>query len=263
MKTNKLSISGFLIALFLFISPVLALPCAFYGQVQLDGLPTNGTNVEAYYLNGTLISKGKEPPAGFGHYSIAVNAPGQNVMLKIKGISIDQGNKFCDNGALNYINISATTPPTTTTTTVQQSSDGYNGGGGGTRYYNTITNKTTTTTINKTTTTTVAPQSTTTTEGEKLCLEGCESNTTVVTTTIPQVSGITGKFLSGIYSRLLWLIPIIALVIVLIVWVTRKTKPEEKKEPEKTEISEENNSQSTIDNFTATNQDATNQETEN
>jgi len=101
MKTKKLlSMFGFLLLSLLFISPVLALPCAFYGEVKLDSSPTNGTYVEAYYINGTFISKGKESSAGFGHYSIAVDAPGENATLKINGITVDQGIQFCENGEI-------------------------------------------------------------------------------------------------------------------------------------------------------------------
>jgi hypothetical protein len=215
MKTKKLIASSFFISLFLFVNLALALPCAFFGEVTLDGSLTNGTYVEAYYLNGTFISKGKEPADGFGHYSIAVNAPDENITLKIKGISVEQGIQFCESGEPNYLNISATTPlPTITTTTVQQSNSG--GGGGGNGYYYTTTTKP------SVVTTTVISQVTTTTEEEKACLDGCSSNETVVTTTIPYYPSVTGAFLTGIGSLLYWLIPIIILMVLLIILFIRK-----------------------------------------
>jgi hypothetical protein len=257
MKTKKLALIGFFVSLFLFNS-VLALPCAFFGEVKLDGSPTSGTNVEAYYLNGTFISKGKEPPAGFGHYSIAVNAPGENITLKIKGIPVDQGNQFCENGEPNYLNISATTPLTTstispsTTTTTHSGNGGGNGGGGG--------GGVTTTTIQ--TTTTVS-----TTEEKVKAMPNGETTaettipTTTVTTTVPQTSGITGAFLAGITSLGYWLIPIMILVILLIIFIIKKnTNTKKISSSEKTEISEETTSttQSTINSFTVPHQETDN-----
>jgi hypothetical protein len=211
MKTKKLALIGFFVSLFLFNS-ALALPCAFFGEVKLDGSPTSGTNVEAYYLNGTFISKGKEPPAGFGHYSIAVNAPDENITLKIKGIPVDQGDKFCENGEPNYLNISATTPPTTsttpsTTTTTPSGNGGGNGGGG---------SGVTTTTIP--TTTTIS-----TTEEKIKAMPSGETTvettipTTTVTTIVPDKLGITGAFLTAVASLGYWWILIIIIIVLAIV----------------------------------------------
>jgi len=230
MKTKTLSMFGFLISLFLFISPALALPCAFYGEVKLDGSPTNGTYVEAYSLNGTFISKGKEPSAGFGHYSIAVNTPGENVMLKIKGITIDQGNKLCVNGALNSLNISATSPPTTIPTTTIPSSGGGGGGGGGHQTTTTInaTNKTNTTTVVTTIATTI-PSS-----------DNSNVETTIpITTESPEMVqntfDITGLFLNGIASLGYWSILIVIIIIwaiAALIWRMRSNKKESKESTE-------------------------------
>jgi hypothetical protein len=202
MKT-KIAVSTFFLSLFLFINLALALPCAFFGDVTLDGSSTNGTYVEAYYLNGTFISKGKEPSAGFGHYSIAVNAPDKNITLKITGIPVDQGNQFCGNGEPYYLNISASTPPTTTTTTTPSNGDG--GGGGGNRIV-------TTTTVSATTTISKIEE-----KGEATTQANEETN---VETTVPSQGEttpantveITGSFLKAIYSLGYWWILIIIII---------------------------------------------------
>jgi hypothetical protein len=214
MKTKKLALIGFFVSLFLFNS-VLALPCAFFGEVKLDGSPTSGTNVEAYYLNGTFISKGKEPPAGFGHYSIAVNAPGENITLKIKGIPVDQGNQFCENGEPNYLNISATTPLTTstippsTTTTTHSGNGGGNGGGDGGGFV-------TTTTVPVTTTIPTIEEKETAMKGEEVNVE-TTIPTQTETTTVPQKIGITGAFLTAVASLGYWWILIIIIIVLAIV----------------------------------------------
>jgi hypothetical protein len=213
MKTKKIFVFGFFISLFLFINLASALPCAFFGEVALDGSPTNGTYVEAYYLNGTFISKGKEPTAGFGHYSIAVNAPGENITLKIKGIPVDQGNQFCENGEPNYLNISATTPLTTsttppTTTTIPSG----NGGNGGRNSGGFVT----TTIVPVTTTISTPGKEETAMEGEEVNVE-TTIPTQTETTTVPQKIGITGAFLTTVASLGYWWILIIIIIVLAIV----------------------------------------------
>ena len=214
---TKITVSTFFISLFLFINLASALPCAFFGEVKLDGSPTSGTNVEAYYLNGTFISKGKEPTAGFGHYSMAVNAPNENITLKIKGIPVDQGNQFCENGEPNYLNVSATTPITTTippTTTTPSGNGGGNGNGGGGLV-----------------TTTIIPTTTTisTTEEKVEAMPSGETTvettipTTTVTTIVPQTSGITGAFLTAVASLgYLWILIIIIIVLAIVALIVEK-----------------------------------------
>ncbi len=210
MKTKKFAMFSFLLSL-LFVNSALALPCAFFGEVALDGSPTNGTNVEAYYSNGTFISKGKEPTAGFGHYSIAVNAPGENITLKIKGIPADQGNQFCENGEPNYLNVSATTPLTTstippsTTTTIPSGNGGGNNGG-----------RVTTTTILTTTTISTTEEKVEAMPSEETTVE-TTIPTTTITTIIPQTSGITGAFLTAVASLGYWWILIIIIIVLAIV----------------------------------------------
>jgi hypothetical protein len=215
MRAKNFIAFGFFISLFLFINSVMALPCAFFGNVTLDGSPTSGTYVEAYYLNETLISKGKEPSDGFGHYSIAVNAPGENITLKINGIPVDQGIQFCENGEPNYLDISATTPMTTTTTTSTTTTI-YNGNGGGGGGGGSVT----TTTVPTTTTITEIIEET------AIQSEGTNTETTVPTpvesTTLPQTSGITGSFLSIFYSLGYWWILIIIIILVISVLILRK-----------------------------------------
>jgi len=158
MKKN-MNVFAFLASLFLLVNISLALPCAFFGEVKLDGALTNGTYVAAYYTNGTFISQGVEPSAGFGHYSIAVNAPGENIMLKIKGIAIDQGTQFCENGEPNYLDISASTPAVTTTTTPGSSGgDGSSSSGGSAATTTTIATTTTLPSGGGVTTTTVCQE---------------------------------------------------------------------------------------------------------
>jgi hypothetical protein len=224
----KLNIFSFFISLFLFISPALALPCAFYGEVKLDGSPINGTNVEAYLTNGTFMSKGKEPSAGFGHYSIAVNAPGENVTLKIKGIVIDQGVKLCGNGNLYSLNISATSPPTTIPMTTVQYSGGGGGGGG----------HQTTTTINttkKTNTTTIA---TTIPSNDNSNVETTIPVTTESSNTVQNTFDITGLFLNGIASLGYWSILIVIIIIwaiAALIWRMHSNKEESKETSEEDE----------------------------
>ena len=218
MRTKKFALFGFFISLFLFINSVLALPCAFFGEVTLDGSPTSGTSVEAY-LDGTFISKGKEPPAGFGHYSIAVNAPDENITLKINGIPVDQGTQFCENGEPYYLDISATTPtppPTTTTTTTPSGNGGGGGGGGGGRV--------TTSTVPEVTT--ISPI-----EEEEVEMQSEETNIETVETTIPtptetttgsQTSRITGSFLSALTSLGYWWILVIIIIIVIAILILNK-----------------------------------------
>jgi hypothetical protein len=219
MNTKKIVLFSFLLTSFLFVNSALALPCAFFGEVTLDGSPTNGTYVEAYYLNGTFISRGKEPPAGFGHYSIAVNAPGNYIVLKIKGIPVNQGSQFCENGEPNYLDISANTPTTTTTlqtttpTTTTVSSQGNGGGGGGGRGGGI------TTTLSVTTTVSVIEE-----EGEETNIQTEENNveTTVPSeteTTVPQASPITGSFLSILTSFGYWWIVIIIVILIIAILI--------------------------------------------
>jgi hypothetical protein len=212
---NKLTLFGFFISLFLFSNSVLALPCAFFGKVTLDGSSVSGTDVEAFYLNGTFIAKGKEP-SGLGSYSIAVNTPGENITLKVKGIAIDQGSQFCGNGDSNYLNISATTPPTTTTipvtTTVTSQS---NGGGGGTI----ITTIPITTTVLKT----EEVQVETSMQGnEEANVETTLPSQVETTTTPSNTIGVTGSFLEIIYSLGYWWILIIIIIVLLVVIILRK-----------------------------------------
>ena len=228
MKTKQLNIFSFLISLFLFISPALALPCAFYGQVTLDGSPINGTNVDAYLMNGTFISKGKEPIAGFGHYSIAVNAPGENVTLKINGIVIDQGIKLCENGNLYSINISATSPPTTVPTTTIQ----YGGGGGGGGHSVTTTINTTKKTNTTTAVTTIA---TTIPSNDNSNVETKTPVTTESPETVQNAFDITGLFLNGIASLGYWSILIVIIIIwaiAALIWRMRSNKKESKETSE-------------------------------
>ena len=237
----KLNIFSFFISLFLFISPALALPCAFYGEVKLDGSPINGTNVEAYLTNGTFMSKGKEPSAGFGHYSIAVNAPGENVMLKIKGIVIDQGVKLCGNGNLYSLNVSATSPPTTIPTTTIQYSGGGGGGGGGHSVTTTInaTNKTNTTTVVTTIATTI-PSS------DNSNVETTIPVTTESSNTVQNTFDITGLFLNGIVSLGYWSILIVIIIIwaiAALIWRMHSNKKESKETPEEESPKEDTTSE--------------------
>jgi hypothetical protein len=204
--------------------------------VTLDGSPINGTNVDAYLMNGTFISKGKEPSAGFGHYSIAVNAPGENVTLKISGIVIDQGIKLCENGNLYSINISATSPPTTMPTTTIQYSSGGGGGGGGHQ---------TTTTINatkKTNTTTTVTPITTIPSNENSNVETTIPVTTESSKMVQNTIDITGLFLNGIAFLGYWSILIIIIIIwaiAALIWKMHSNKKESKETSEEDESPKE------------------------
>ena len=214
---NRLTLFGFFISLFLFINSVLALPCAFFGKVTLDGSPVSGTYVEAYYLNETFIAKGKEPSAGFGYYSIAVNTPGENITLKIKGIPVDQGSQLCKNGESNYLNITATTPPTTTTipvtTTVSSGNGGGGGGGGG--------SITTTVPVTTTVTDTEEGQGETSMQSSEVNAETTLPSQTETTTTPSNTVRITGSFLKMIYSLGYWWILIIIIVLLVIIILSK------------------------------------------
>jgi hypothetical protein len=215
---------AFLVSLFLFVNISLALPCAFFGEVKLDSTLTNGSYVAAYYTNGTFISQGVEPTAGFGHYSIAVNAPDQYIILKIKDIAINQGNQFCENGEPKYLNISATTPLTTTTTTPATtttsggSSSGGSGGSGGGGDGSGSSGSTTTTATQTTNMPGSSGAVTTTT------VPATTNTTMPATTESGENSSITGLIIGALNNPITALIVIILiLIIIYIIWkMTRK-----------------------------------------
>ncbi len=221
---KKLSSFAFIFSLFLCINISFALPCAFFGEAKLDGSSTSGTYVKAYYINGTFISQAIEPTAGFGHYSIAVNAPDQYIILKIKGININQGNQICENGEPKYLNISATTQTTTTiysttTTTSGSSGSGSSGNGGSS------SGGSATTTIKPTTTTLPGGSgsgATTTTVPTNPV-----NNTTENTGTEEFVNSITG-LLFGTLGNSFTTIIIIIIILVILYFIWKMMKQKEK-----------------------------------
>jgi hypothetical protein len=128
---QPMTVIALLVASLALAGPALALPCGFFGTSQLDGAPANASLVEAYALNGTLLSVAKQPSAGFGHYTLAVDAPGQTVEIRIGGIAISQGAQVCVEGSAGYVNISSSSPITTTTIATSSPSGGGGGGSGG------------------------------------------------------------------------------------------------------------------------------------
>jgi len=103
MKTKNLTLT-FLVFFILVLGPVLALPCAFLGTVSIVGEPVNGTLVTAHRNStGEYIKTAKE--AGFGNYTIAVDAAGEYVKFKINGVWADQPEQYCESGNFTYLDL--------------------------------------------------------------------------------------------------------------------------------------------------------------
>jgi len=109
---NKNLITSLLIFSIVFSSSAFALPCAFFGTVKLDGNPINGTYVTAHLNDtGAYLATAIEPSAGFGNYTIIVNAADKIIRFKIAGIWANESEQICVSGNASYLDLTATTLP--------------------------------------------------------------------------------------------------------------------------------------------------------
>jgi hypothetical protein len=105
MKIKNLTLT-FLTFFILVCSSALALPCTFFGTVSIDGNPVNGTLVTVHRnTTGEYLATAKEPPAGFGHYTVAVTAAGEYIRFKVNGVWADQPEQYCESGNFTYLNL--------------------------------------------------------------------------------------------------------------------------------------------------------------
>jgi hypothetical protein len=108
MKIKNLTLT-FLTFFILACSSALAIPpipCTFFGTVSIDGNPVNGTLVTVHRNStGEYLATAKEPPAGFGHYTVAVTAAGEYIRFKVNGVWADQPEQYCESGNFTYLNL--------------------------------------------------------------------------------------------------------------------------------------------------------------
>jgi len=108
---NKKFALCFLIFSIAFSSSVFALPCAFFGTVKLDGNPINGTHVTAHLNDTGAYLTTAEEVAGFGNYTIAVDAADKIIRFKIAGTWVNEPEQNCVSGNTSYLDLTLNTLP--------------------------------------------------------------------------------------------------------------------------------------------------------
>jgi hypothetical protein len=113
MNKKKLIISFFILS-FIFSSSAFAfptIPCAFFGTVNLNGNPVNGTLVTAHLNDtGEYLTTAKEI-GGLGNYSITIDATDKYIRFKIAGIWANEPEQLCTSGGHTYLDLTASTLP--------------------------------------------------------------------------------------------------------------------------------------------------------
>ncbi len=107
MKREKIIITISILVSLLTFSTVLAVnePCFFMGKVKFNGNSANGVYVTAHNnADGTYLATATQE-AGFGTYSIIVDAAGSNIRFKYRNVFVNEPVQYCNSTDGIYLDL--------------------------------------------------------------------------------------------------------------------------------------------------------------